>query len=144
MQQRKKENEVAKIAAKLFMASAMGFFELLICEGCKNLLFGAGKVNGIKKLEQPKFCPHCGQEIEVRLTALSEKEIMSYADPQPPEEKPTAKFSTVRPAGLDKTLLACSGCKKQFEWPAFGNNPKNCPYCGVKFTDGHIRHPVKQ
>ena len=36
---------MAKITAKLFMAAAMGFFELLICEGCKNLLFGAGQWN---------------------------------------------------------------------------------------------------
>lgn len=134
---------MAKITAKLFMASAMGFFELLICEGCKNLLFGAGKVDGLKKLERPKFCPYCGHEIDIQHKALSSEEVMSYADPQPPEEKPTARFSTVRPAGLDRTLLACSGCKGQFEWPAFGNDPKNCPCCGAEFTDGYIKHPVK-
>lgn len=134
---------MAKITAKLFIASAMGFFELLICEGCKNLLFGAGKVDGLKKLERPKFCPNCGQEIDIQWRPLSEKEIMSFADPQP-KEKPTAKFSTVRPAGLDKTILACSKCKGQFEWPAFGNDPKNCPQCGAEFTSGHIKHPVKK
>lgn len=133
---------MAKEIAKLFMASVMGFFELLICEGCKSLIFGAGKADGLKRLERPKFCPHCGQEIDIQLKALSTEEIMAYADPQPPEEKLTATFSTIRPAGLDKTLLACSKCKKQFEWPAFGNNPKNCPHCGVEFTDGHIKHPV--
>lgn len=135
---------MAKITAKLFMAAAMGFFELLICEGCKNLLFGAGKVNGIKKLEQPKFCPHCGQEIDIQHKTLSTEEIMAYADPQPLEEKPTATFNTIRPAGLNKTLLSCSKCKKQFEWPAFGNDPKNCPHCGAEFTGGHIKHPVKK
>lgn len=78
---------MAKQIAKLLMASVMGFFELLICEGCKSLLFGAGKTKDIKRLEQPKFCPHCGQEIEIRLKALSTEEIMSYADAGVPESQ---------------------------------------------------------
>lgn len=71
--------------AKIFSASVMAFVEIIICEGCRNLLFGGGKTQGILAIERPKFCPHCGAEIDIQLKALSEEEIMSYADAGAPE-----------------------------------------------------------
>jgi ribosomal protein S27AE len=71
--------------AKVFMASVMAFVEILLCGNCRKLLFGGGKTHGIVALERPKFCPHCGAEIDIQLKTLSEKEILAYADTDVPE-----------------------------------------------------------
>ncbi len=73
------------VIAKIFMAAVMGFAEILICENCRKLLFGGGKTSGIVAIERPKFCPHCSAEIDIQLKALTEKEIMAYADTGAPK-----------------------------------------------------------